>query len=215
MTPRVFDPAKHCGHPRRTTGIGARDPGKKGEPCRRARGWGTDHLGYGHCRIHTGATINGKREAAREAAQQALQKLGVEVHVDPRTALLAMVREAVGNVIFLRERLRGLGFEVVGRIMRDTRSGDPYTTSEEPRALFRMYGEWADRVVKYSKAAIDTGVAEARLELERQTVEAIVRVVTLTLDAAQVTGEQRERAVQVAVNELRSIEATVPAGSAS
>ncbi len=32
---------------------------RNGKPCGREAGWGTDHLGYGHCKHHGGLSPNG------------------------------------------------------------------------------------------------------------------------------------------------------------
>ena len=46
--------------------------GRTGTPCRKSAGWGTDHAGYGHCRLHGGASPNGRVFAAKlEAAAKA------------------------------------------------------------------------------------------------------------------------------------------------
>jgi hypothetical protein len=43
----------------------------KGTPCTLPRGWRTDHFGSGNCRWHGGATPNGAKHAASEAAAKA------------------------------------------------------------------------------------------------------------------------------------------------
>src|SRR4051794_2769 len=68
---RAYDPAKHCG------GL-CRD----GQPCTRGKGEGTDHKGYGRCKLHTGATVNGGKAASRERALGEFGALMSECRVD-------------------------------------------------------------------------------------------------------------------------------------
>jgi hypothetical protein len=64
--PIVFDPAKHCG--------GKTNALNGSRPCRRQKGAGTDHKGSGHCDLHFGKTINGRKHAESEArAKEALE----------------------------------------------------------------------------------------------------------------------------------------------
>src|SRR4051794_2422133 len=38
---------------------------RNGDPCRRPAGWGTQHAGYGACKLHGGSTPNGHVHAAK------------------------------------------------------------------------------------------------------------------------------------------------------
>lgn len=196
---RTFDQAKHCGARRQSCDrklhatdwdgtCGHRgERGHAGAPCCQTKGWGTNHNGTGNCKLHGGVGAKGERHAAKELAALALEELGVQVDVDPVGALLARVREAHGNCIFLLARARELGHALVGPVQRDARDGDSYElyeASEEVRAVVRLYGEWFDRSAKVSKMAIDAGIAQQRLELEKQRVDAVVSMLNASLEAA-------------------------------
>lgn len=56
--------------------------------CQRPPGWGTDHLGFGRCRHHGGATPNGIKSAAvREARQRGLEFGQNHQTIDPADAM--------------------------------------------------------------------------------------------------------------------------------
>ena len=102
--PVVFDPAKHCG--------AKTSPFTGALPCRKSKGWGTDHTGAGRCRLHFGSSPNLRIHAADEMAQQALDRLGRPRAVAPQRALLECVWEAAGNVAFLSEQASALGVDL-------------------------------------------------------------------------------------------------------
>jgi hypothetical protein len=39
---------------------------RAGLPCKRPSGWGTDHAGFGHCKLHGGASPTGGKHAERQ-----------------------------------------------------------------------------------------------------------------------------------------------------
>jgi len=60
MTLRVIDGTKdRCGGER-----------PQGDLCRHVAGWGTDHVGFGECRLHGGSTPAGRRRAEEELQEQ-------------------------------------------------------------------------------------------------------------------------------------------------
>jgi hypothetical protein len=60
---------------------------RAGGTCRRESGWGTDHVGFGRCKLHGGCTIaenTGERLAS--ALEEALE--GVELSGDQRRVIV-------------------------------------------------------------------------------------------------------------------------------
>lgn len=89
-----------------------------------------------------------------------------------------------------------------GPIVSATSKGDLYATQETQRAIVSMYGEWTDRLVKYSKAAIDAGVAKAQVELARQQGQMLIQIIKtvmtkLGFDVAQTREAQLLLAVEM------------------
>lgn len=198
MTATVtFNPAAHCGaHGKRGAG-----------PCRQARGARTDHPGVGNCWLHGGRTPNGQAAATREAATNALEKLGVPIEADPQQALLSQVWEAMGNVAFLRARVQSLGTVV---------SGADHLGDHRPHVLVAMYNEERDRLARICRMAIEAGIAERAIALAEFQADAIVVVVTRVLDSLDLPRAKREQAQGTAVTvlrELAEVEVSLPAGS--
>lgn len=75
--------------------------------CRKPAGWGTDHVGFGCCRLHGGSTRNQVASARRAqvdaAVRDAVREVGIEDVTDP---LKAFARHA-GEVVAVRDYLRG------------------------------------------------------------------------------------------------------------
>lgn len=197
----AYDPARHCGGTRRSDDkpgphlshgkIVLREGGGKHQPCRRPKGWGTDHPGSGTCKDHFGTTPNHKAAAAQEAAAKALEKMGVPIPADPAQALLEQVWEALGNVAFLRAQVQAL-------------EADVFTAAG--RAIVRTYDQERDRLARICKLALDAGVAERDIALREQQADAIVLVVTRVLDSLELTRERRAEAQLVAVSALQELD---------
>lgn len=191
-TRKPFDAARMCGVRRRSDDL--KGPGRKGEPCRHTKGWGTAHRGNGPCRLHLGTTATGEALAAKEGAAKALLSLGMPIEANPQQALLEQVWEAFGNVAFLRSRVKDLGLEpaVAGR------SGDA-----RPHIFVTMYNEERDRLAKMCQLAVGAGIAERAIAMAEQQAEAIVAVVTRVLDSLKLPEKQRLAAQQTAVAVLQ------------
>jgi hypothetical protein len=114
--------------------------GRSGKPCGYSAGWGTDHVGTGRCKLHTGSTRNGKLAAVKEeAAEFAAANLSIADagELDPTDNLVLSVTLAEGVMRFYREKAR---------------NGDPGAAEQYLAAL--------DRLNRFSKAAVDGKVAE-------------------------------------------------------
>jgi len=58
--------------------------------CTKPAGWGTDHVGFGNCKLHGGASPNGKIHAEKEAVAWR-QRLADEM--DPSVRVMAHIRD--------------------------------------------------------------------------------------------------------------------------
>lgn len=173
--------------------------------------------------MHGGSTKNARAKAAKTVAWQAAQgefnKLGVAAPVDdPAEPLMAMVREAAGNVAFLRWRVGRLNQEVGGEgqlirdldawfelteveraaVLIDVGSGiaqrvDPENWRAEMHVLVKAYDRERDRLVKYSKIACDAGIQERLVKVVEQDANEIVRVIRHVLDGLELSPAQLER----------------------
>ena len=171
-----------------------------------AAGHGTNHVGIGRCKYHGGNTPTQETGAARVAAAQALERMGLPVEKHPDQALLELVYEAAGNVAFLREQAGEYGTSVFQMLTATRKDGEVIELGESERAIVKLYGEWSDRLARYAKAAIDAGIAKRYVEMAEAQAAAIVRVITSVLDGLELTAAQRENGIAIARRELLLID---------
>jgi len=149
-----------------TTG-GARCGAKKrnGEKCQLAAGQGTTHPGFGKCRFHGGSAPNGRKNAA---VQQAVL-LGAPKEINPLDAIIWCIKMTAGEIDFYTEQMAELE---KGQWTEDTVMG------KQMHVFARMRAEAQERLVKFSKDAIQLGLTERAVKLAEQygnTISMLVR----------------------------------------
>src|SRR4051812_36033408 len=77
---------------------------RRGTPCKRPAGSGTDHVGYGRCRHHGGSTRTHRKSAARQEALAEVQRLDELATVNPLDALSKAVDLAYARMASCAER---------------------------------------------------------------------------------------------------------------
>ncbi len=77
------DEQPHDDYPR----CGAKN--RAGMPCQQKAGWGTDHVGYGRCKLH-----GGKNSGAPKGNQNAFKHgMRSQFHVEQRKHIMGLLRE--------------------------------------------------------------------------------------------------------------------------
>jgi hypothetical protein len=170
---------------------------RKGKPpCKRPKGWGTDHPGIGYCKLHGGSTPTHERAAQTEIARRECSMLGVPIETTPADALIHEVREAAGNVAFYRELVQQLATHPTSAervehtewaddgkvewipeepgIYAPTRhvSGIP-TGEAKPHILVVLYNDERKHLVAVAAAALRAGVEERRVQMAEADAERI------------------------------------------
>jgi hypothetical protein len=156
----------------------------------------TTHPGHGRCWMHGGMrTDDGGPRGYRETWKQ-IMDVARELQVSPWDALLLSTRLAAGRVAWVDQQLQ-----------EATRAAD----GDQDAAIVRRWlkESRAERTLlaRTAKAAVDAGVAERlvrQVELEGRLV---AEVLGRTLDALELTAEQRQTAFSVAHRELLQLEA--------
>lgn len=69
---------------------GARKRDGSGDTCKRPAGWGTEHVGFGTCKLHGGSTPASSKHAERE--RQAWQQFLVD-EIDPSLKVIRQLRD--------------------------------------------------------------------------------------------------------------------------
>ena len=154
---------------------------RNGEPCRRPAGWYTDHPGIGRCKFHGGSTPSHVRSAIKTEAQRRMVTLGAPIQTKPDDALLWVVYATSGHVRWLAETIAAL----------------KNVASREAEILTELYGQERDRLVRASKAAVDAGIEERRVQLSEQMAGYLATVMRGVLDDINLTTEQKARAPEI------------------
>lgn len=185
------------------------ETGARYDHCLQKAGAGTDHPGVGKCQRHHG---NGELASKRAkslmrdlAARSALRTLAVPIEVSPTEALMGLVYEAAGNVAFLGGRVADLGLELVGDVYSLTREGDAVATSEDARAIVKLYNDERDRLAKVAKLAIDAGLEERAVRVLEDQAVMIAKVLRATIMALELPPETQVRAFSIMAQELRAL----------
>jgi hypothetical protein len=143
-----------------------------GKHCERPAGWGTDHVGWGHCKLHGGSSRSGRMAAARLEALASMPPAGGESDVEPIDALLFCVRREAARGVWLRLRLELVDPD-------GSAISDPAAAAAE---LHRLEAQATERLARFSKMALDAGVAERKVRLVARQAEALAHAFTTALD---------------------------------
>lgn len=187
-------------------GEGCHDPShcggrkRQGEgTCTRPAGWGTDHPGIGHCKLHGGSTGTHTTQAVRRRAEAearaVLAELGVPAVDDPLAALLKLA----GQVLAWQEATATLvnGLEEVRY--------EGVSGAEQLRAEVALYERAMDRAVAVLAAIARLNIEERLARVTERQADAVIDAIDTALAAAGVTGQDAARAKQVAARHLRSV----------
>lgn len=167
------------------------------------------------CATHGGSAPQVRAAANRRIAlrdiESAAVRLGMSVDVDPIDAILEMVAESAANVAAYRMALEDLeitvaadGSAVAVPASYDKRGGrDPALA----HILVEMYNTERDRLVNYSKKALDAGVDERRVRVAEATAQRLGKVIEAAVAACNPTSEERAAALQAAGRVLRQLTA--------
>lgn len=174
---------------------------KRGGTCELAAGWGTDHLGYGRCRFHFGSSPNGRKGAAREELGEFMAAAAPLLEVDPIQALLYCVQRAamVANYVRRRVALVEEGEEL---------------QEGQLNVWSRLEAEWLGYLARWSKMALDAGVAERQLRMAEQAGDLIAQALEAELQAVDLPDETVARLVRGFSHRLEVLELEPAAGGA-
>jgi hypothetical protein len=168
---------------------------RAGKQCVKPAGQGTQYTGFGRCVAHGGA----KRAGRALGAWLMAHKFAEELDCTPWEGLLRAVRIAAGRVSYCQWvigsavsdlELEGRFAKSEGGVILDPDTLEPLGVGEMRNRSWWVAKEelWVDRLAKYSKAAIDAGVAQLLLEKEIVAGEQLALVMQRTLDELVTNG---------------------------
>src|SRR4051794_9133098 len=163
---------------------------RRGSECGRDPGWGTDHVGFGYCKLHGGCTPQGKTYGARLKALAELGPMGGEVDVNPLDALLYTVR-------------RGSGLAALYRLQAEAAAAD----GKDSAMFAKLEADALNDLARWAKMAIDAGVAERQVRIaermgERLSAAFEAAIAAMVGAGVQLSGDQRMLAVRTYAAEL-------------
>lgn len=148
---------------------------RKGGKCTQPAGWGTQHPGAGHCKLHGGSGPAAQVKGLVELARREQSVMGAPLSIEPQDAILECIRISAGEVAYASERISELEVsDAVGPVMtRMERSGENAVEEvrEGPPALhvwITVRRQAMDRLVAYSFAALKAGIEERRVRVAEQ-----------------------------------------------
>lgn len=160
----------------------------KGQRCHQPAGQGTAHLGAGRCVAHGGA----KQDGRAEASWMVSHAFARELDVSPWEGLLRAVRIAAGKVAYCEWVLSTASddLELEGRFGRNDEGILLHPDTGEPMGAGQLRNLswwvtkselWTERMARYSKMAIDGGVAERLVQTIELEAQGMARVLGAAL----------------------------------
>jgi len=200
MTAPGFD--QGCDGPARFCGARTRSGGS----CRRPAGWGTNHVGFGPCKLHGGCTPTVSRGAHRQAVEHRARAIiaaeGLEPVADPVAVMTRLAAEAVALVGAFRHMVEGL----------DTLRY-PTKTGEQLRAEVVLYERALDRAEKFAHDLAKLRLEERVVRITEAQATSLYELITVTLTAPELglTTDQIESARRLLAAAVRSLDTYVAA----
>jgi hypothetical protein len=174
--------------------------GAAGETCTFVAGWGTDHVGFGHCRLHGGNTRTQRTAARAEMvdvqARKVLATLEVDAVGDPFAALSRLAGQVLAWQEAISEIVNGLG----DRIRYEGAAG-----SEQLRAEITLYERAMDRTGHVLGMIAKLNIEDRMARVTERQADALVSALEAALAAAGVTGAAAHDARQAAARHLRAV----------
>jgi hypothetical protein len=118
--------------------------------------------------------------------------LGTSMHVTPAAALMGLLRMTAGHVAWLATEVGGLdGLE-----------------SPEARSLVALYSDERDRLTRIAKAALDSGIGKAEVEMAEAQTHAIAKAINAAMShVGGFSNDQRKQFGQALRRELAQLSA--------
>lgn len=181
---------------------------RKGETtCRRPAGWGTDHAGWGACKLHLGSTAMHGESAQMAQAVATAQAFGVPRDVDPITGMLEMYHQTMGLLDFVEAMcMRLVPDEMVWGVIKEKRTGEgdggeegltPVEREYAPgvHIWIKLFETWHDRAFTEAERILKLDLDSRRVELAQSHVAAMVMIL-LSPDLA-LSDDQRRAAARL------------------
>lgn len=183
-----------------------------GGHCHRPAGWGTDHVGYGSCKLHGGSTESHKAAARQEEARQAVATYGLPRTIDPAAALLEEVHRTAGHVAWLAAKVADTPeAELVWGVTEEVEKGagefvgTDTTRKAVPNVWLDLYRQERKHLVDVSAAAIRAGVDAAIVRVTEQQGALLAGAIAQILERLELSPAQQALVPSVVPGVLMAI----------
>lgn len=209
----------HCHRPRSPRQEGSRNLDGVPFACHRPAGWGTNHQGWGACKLHGGNTRSGIVRASQDRLEGTARTYGVPADVDPAEALLEEVQRSAGIVRWLESRIGELDPEELVWGLAEENMEPGVTNDDGETVTDRVTQKWKAGVNPWvdlymrernnlrmvCRDAVAAGVSERMVSMYEQMGDTFAAMVNQILTEIGLTEEQQERAPLAVVKVLRQI----------
>jgi hypothetical protein len=195
-------PTKQCGAKTRSGGS-----------CGNSAGMGTDHVGFGRCKLHGGNTPSGKKNGRHLMAEHAATTLGLPIEGrDPAEVVLSEIAHLSGEVEWYRIQVRRLDrndviWGVTKQIAKQATEHPGVDTVEEAKVnpWVDLLGKAQDRLLRACEVAHRMGIEERRIRLAEEVGELVGETLRAVLAGLDLTEEQADRARELVPAQLRAL----------
>lgn len=190
--PRAADDKPKCG-------AKTRQPESSGS-CQRPAGWGTDHAGIGHCRLHGGNTKAQRTQADRIRADREVRAVLAELDVAPIEDPLSALMQLGGQVLAWQQATAMLVNGLGERVRYEGGTG-----AEQLRAEVQLYERSMDRAEKVLSSIARLNIEERLAQISEAQADRVLAAIDAALAAAGLAGADATKARQVAARHLRAV----------
>lgn len=183
-----------------------------GDTCKRPAGWGTDHPGYGSCKLHGGSMTSHKIRAKKEQAAQAAAAYGLPIDIDPAQALLQEVHRTAGHVAWLGALVADMERrDLVWGIAEQTDTTGPEGGSSQtktkatPNVWLQLYRDERKHLAAVCRDALGADAAGRVTAVFEQIGTTYIQLIERVLDRLDLTDQQRAAIPGVLVEELQAL----------
>jgi hypothetical protein len=172
---------------------------RAGGQCGRPAGWGTEHVGFGKCKLHGGKSPSGNKHAEREQAHAAVVTYGLPREIDPHAALLEELHRTAGHVAWLGQIIASGKMAVEQSPTRKARTvkldQDVFGGGQQPSVWVELYHRERKHFADVAKTCIAVGIEERRVQIAEQQGQLLAEVIRGVLTDLGVVGRPEVPAV--------------------
>lgn len=162
--------------------------------CTRPAGWGTDHAGFGKCKLHGGCAPSSRIAAVEAQARQVLARLDVPPVDDPLSELARIAGQVVAWKDMLADQVNGLS-----SLRYSTEGG------EQLRAEVALWERAMDRCEKFLGTMAKLNIDERLARVTEQQAALVADAVGAVLGEMGLTPDQQRDARGRVGRHLRSV----------